>query len=316
MKKTKAFFTLILNPVAGNGRSVKIFNHLKQVLTEQDLAFKINQSQKVGDIFSLTKKYGQHSHSIDEFLIIIGGDGSFNEALNGIKNSKFPTTPLAYLPAGSGNDFARAAHLTAEPEKLVKNLLHSAKVKQVDCGSYTSNYSSHERKYFINNLGIGFDAYVVKLSNQAKIKSGLNKFNLGNLVYAFNIINVLRKQDTFNVDIWAQQKHYHFDDAYFVTTTNHPYFGGGIPILPSAKISSHVLNTVVVEKPSLHKFIYLFAKLLKDGSHVYDPHFHNIEGQEIKVQVKKREFAQIDGENTPAIPHDINFHIDSFYLYM
>lgn len=316
MEKNKVTLTLILNPVAGNGHSIKIFNKLKEVLHKYQLPYHLLQSQKAGDIYAFTKKYGQNSHREHEFLIIIGGDGSFNEALNGIKNSANPSTALAYLPAGSGNDFARAANLTADPEKLIKKLLYAPQIKKVDCGSYQSSYSNHERKYFINNLGIGFDAYVVKLSNQAKLKNSLNKFNLGNLIYGLNIINVLKRQDTFAVDIWANQQHYHYDDAYFVTTTNHPYFGGGIPILPSANIHTHILNTVIVEKPSLHKFIYLFAKLLKDGSHVYDPHFHNIAAKEIHVKVNQREYAQIDGENTPAIPHDINFKIDHFNLFI
>lgn len=54
---------------------------------------------------------------------------------------------------------------------------------------------------------------------------------------------------------------------------------------------------VVVQKPSLHKFIRLFAKLLKDGSHVYDPHFHDIAGSKIDIVTSKLEYDQIDGED-------------------
>lgn len=305
---------LLLNPVAGNGQALKSFAKLKQVLIHKHIPYKYQVSHRPGELIALAKEYGNLSHTANDILIVIGGDGSLNEVLNGIKNSNNPDLPITYLPAGSGNDFARAAHLTSSPEVLINQLLKSVTYQTVDCGMFISPIKNNKPYYFVNNFGIGFDAFVVHESNHQKMKKGLNKLHLGNLIYGFNILNVLRRQDTFSVTVKRNGEQQHFDQVYFVTTTNHPYFGGGIAILPSATINNHHLDTVVVQKPNLRKFFKLFAKLLKDGSHVIDPHFHDLAGTEIIVKTTKREYAQIDGEDQRRQSYQIKFKIDHFNL--
>ncbi len=128
------------------------------------------------------------------------------------------------------------------------------------------------------------------------------------------MVQALARQDTFQVTIKTNKKEVHFNDAYFVTTTNHPYFGGGFAILPKANVYSHVLDTVIVEKPSLSKFVRMFSKLLKDGSHVNAPEFHYVEGEEILVKTNTPEFAQIDGENIEKQNFEVKFKISQFNL--
>lgn len=127
-------------------------------------------------------------------------------------------------------------------------------------------------------------------------------------------MQALARQDTFQVTIKTNKKEVHFNDAYFVTTTNHPYFGGGFAILPNANVHSHILDTVIVEKPSLGKFIRMFSKLLKDGSHVNAPEFHYVEAEEILVKTNTSEFAQIDGEDIDKQNFEVKFKISQFNL--
>nr|WP_270247801.1 diacylglycerol kinase family protein [Lactobacillus johnsonii] len=58
---------------------------------------------------------------------------SLNQALNGVKNFEQPNTLLAYFPAGTGNDFARAAKLETDSLKLIRHLKNSSIVTKVDC---------------------------------------------------------------------------------------------------------------------------------------------------------------------------------------
>lgn len=305
---------LFLNPVAGNGQALKAYRKLCNILKNEKIAFNTTVSKKPEQFIQLAKEYGQKEHPINERLIIIGGDGSLNQVLNGIKHSSHSDIPLTYLSAGSGNDFARAAKISNDPQKLVDSLLKQPKIEKVDCGSFTNLNSPKEVTYFVNNLGIGFDAYVVHRSNAAALKKGLNRLHFGNMIYSFNIINALIHQNTFAVTVKNHDKIMRFGDAYFVITTNHPYFGGGIAILPRANIYNHKLDTVIVEKPSLAKFIFLFGKLLKNGSHVTDPQFHYLEAEEIIVHTHKPEFAQLDGEDLPHQDYQLKFKIDSFNL--
>ena len=304
--------TLLVNKIAGNGNAEIIFNKTIKILKHRNIPYTVMESTYPGELISLAQTYANQSHSNQEFLLVIGGDGSFNQVLNGIKTSLHPCTPIAYLPAGTGNDFARAANLPASPPKVIASLCTNPKIQTIDCGKFTLDNSHWQ--YFVNNFGIGFDAYIVHKSNHGFFKKVLNKIRLGKLVYVSNLISALNNQDNFKIIIKTPSQKYHFNNTYFVTTTNHPYFGGGVPILPSANLRSHILNAVVVEKPSLKKFIILFAHLLKDGSHVKDPHFHNIGGKEIQITTYNPEYGQIDGDDTKKQPFQITFQIDHFNL--
>lgn len=305
---------LLVNQVAGNGNAVKADHALQNVLRQLQLPFDRQKSHYPGELIKLAQNYANNHPTIHDVLIVVGGDGSFNEVLNGIKNSNYPETPIAYLPAGTGNDFARAAGLTAEPSQLIHNLLQDPEPQQVDCGYFTSNIKNMPSRYFVNNLGIGFDALVVHQSNHERLKRKLNQLNSGNLIYGLNIIKALVKQNTFTVTVKTKDKTVRYGDAYLITTTNHPYFGGGIAILPKANIYSHHLDAIIVEKPSWGKFIYLFSKLLKDGSHVNAPEFHDLEAKGISVETKKLEYAQVDGEDINAQSFKIHFKVDHFNL--
>lgn len=311
-KKIKVF--LLVNEIAGNGNAIKADQALRKVLQQLQIPFKRQKSNYPGQLTELAREYANQNPGTDSYLIVVGGDGSFNEVLNGIKTSKNPETPITYLPAGTGNDFARGAGLTNDPWQLINNLLQDPEPEQVDCGFFTSNIPQAPQGYFVNNFGIGFDAFVVHQSNHDDLKEKLNRVNLGNLIYGLNVIKALAKQDTFTVTVKTDNQTVRYGDAYLVTTTNHPYFGGGFAILPKADIYSHHLDTVIVEKPNLAKFIHFFGKMVKDGSHVNAPQFHYIEAKEIHVKTNKSEFAQIDGEDVEAQGFDVTFKVDHFNL--
>lgn len=295
---------LLVNEVAANGKAVKADKAIFNILKEKEIPFDQQKSHYPGELTILAKRYANASLPKNNFLIVIGGDGSFNEALNGIKQSANPETPITYLPAGTGDDL----------KQLIDHLLTSPQLECVDCGYFCSNIPGKKIGYFVNNFGIGFDALIVHQSNHEQLKKKLNHLNSGNLIYGLNVIKALARQDTFAVTVKTQNKTVRYGDAYFATTTNHPYFGGGFAILPQANIHSHELDTIIVEKPSLRKFIFLFTKLLKDGSHVTAPEFHYVEAQEIHVETRKPEFAQIDGEDINTQGYKVTFKIDHFNL--
>lgn len=306
---------LLVNETAGNGRAKKILYQLVLLLINENIDFDIKKSTYAGQTIKLAQEYGSNIHNEGEVLIVIGGDGSLNEALNGIKRSSNPETPFAYLPAGTGNDFARAAKLSSDPKLLLLRLKKSLIPDKIDCGSFQIDGHLNQLYYFANSFGIGFDACVNHLSNISELKKILNKLDKGKLVYGLNILFGLRKQDTFNVEIKSGHQQWYYQKAFLVTTTNHPYLGGGIPLLPSARIDNHKIDTVVVEKFGLNKLVKLFINLLKDGSHIHDPQFHYIEAEEITVTVNKKEFAQVDGEEVKLNSFKLEFAVKQFNLF-
>ncbi|MBP2057787.1 YegS/Rv2252/BmrU family lipid kinase [Lactobacillus colini] len=272
-------------------------------------------SKYPGQITDLAKdaaeKYGKLPY---HYLLVIGGDGSLNQALNGVKKSQNPNTPIGYFPAGTGNDFARATKLSHQIKQLVSHIKVGPKTYKIDCGHYIDNNSGKDN-YFVNNLGIGFDAFIVHLANNSSMKKKLNDLHIGSMIYVLHTFKVLQKQDTFSTSVKVNGNWHHFSNTYFVTTTNHPYFGGGVALLPNASIHNHKLDTVVVEKVSNIKFLFLLAKLFINGSHVNDPHFHYYEAEKLTVKTSNPEYGQLDGEELQNQNYNLNFEISSFNLW-
>ncbi|WP_317638121.1 diacylglycerol/lipid kinase family protein [Lactobacillus xylocopicola] len=305
---------LLVNETAGNGRAKKVLEQTALLLVNENIDFDIQKSTYPGEAIILAETYCNQKHHKNEVLLVIGGDGSFNEVLNGIKRSNKPETPCAYLPAGTGNDFGRAAHLTSNPQVLLDHLKANLKPSSIDCGSFKLAEFGKQTFYFVNSFGIGFDAYVNHLSNISTLKKMLNRINEGKLIYGSHILTCLRKQDTFTVEVECDGKKRYYQNAFLVTTTNHPYLGGGIALLPPARIDSHKINTVIVEKYTIKSLIKLFIKLLKDGSHLECPEFHYIEAEQITVKTSKQEFGQVDGEEIKRGNFNIDFVVDQFDL--
>ena len=304
---------LLVNLKSGSDKGAKALKEIEAALKKEKLAYNIQISTYPGQLVPIATKTANEINNNHECIVIVGGDGSLNQALNGVKNSLHPDTPLAYFPAGTGNDFARAAKLQKDPSKFIRKLRNHPTVTKVDCGRY-QDLITGEEKYFVNNLGIGFDAFVVNKTNHSKLKTKFNKINLGNLTYGINIAQALKGQDNFRVKISANNHTYSYDHAYLVTTTNHPYFGGGVPILPIANIYKHELDIAIVEKPNLAKFLYLFSKLLINGSHMQSKQFHYFEANKIEVETYQAEYGQLDGEELNRRKFHLKFEVDHFNL--
>ncbi|EFJ69966.1 lipid kinase, YegS/Rv2252/BmrU family [Lactobacillus paragasseri JV-V03] len=304
---------LLVNLKSGSDKGAKALKEIEAALKKEKLAYNIQISTYPGQLVPIATKTANEINNNHECIVIVGGDGSLNQALNGVKNSLHPDTPLAYFPAGTGNDFARAAKLQNNPLKFIKKIKNHPTVTNVGCGRY-QDLLTGEEKYFVNNLGIGFDAFVVNKTNHSKLKTKFNKINIGNLTYGINIAQALKGQDNFKVKILTNEHTYSYDHAYLVTTTNHPYFGGGVPILPIANIYNHKLDIAIVEKPNLAKFLYLFSKLLINGSHMQSKQFHYFEANKIEVETYQAEYGQLDGEELNRRKFHLKFEVDHFKL--
>ena len=99
-------------------------------------------------------------------VVVLGGDGTLNEAANGIAGSN---TALGVLPGGSTNVFARTIGMANEPIEATGQLLAALAHKSID----RVGLGSVNGRYFLFHAGMGFDAAVVE---QVERRSGLKRY--------------------------------------------------------------------------------------------------------------------------------------------
>jgi len=257
-------YILIVNPAAGNGRSLNV---LKKI--QKDPLFK----QK--DCRSFFTKYEGHAeelvkHVLEIYnekvqcIIAVGGDGTMHEIVNGLKN--VPSVPVAYIPAGSGNDFARGTNIQKKPAKLFQDIMRGAHVKPYWCGSYlTDKRKPSNRRVFASNIGFGFDAEVAQRANRSTYKKWLNKLRVGFLSYAIALVQTIFQFEPKEVELTVDGETRRISNVWMITTGVHGYYGGGMKVIPSAKMTKDTLHVLIIENISKWKVLAVFLSVFWGG---------------------------------------------------
>ncbi|MEW6088835.1 MAG: diacylglycerol kinase family protein [bacterium] len=151
---------IILNPIAGKSKGV--LSKVTGTLKEKNIAFEVLATNSPGEA-KLLAKISSENKSVD-LLLVIGGDGTINEAVNGMVNSNLP---LGIIPAGSLNCAAREIGLSFNPVEALCELLNG-KVKTIPLGKILffgentdSTFQNNKERYFLLMAGIGLDAKAV-----------------------------------------------------------------------------------------------------------------------------------------------------------
>ena len=112
---------VIMNPIAGNGQSLRILPELIQSLTEQGYACLTLTTTKKGSGTEYAVKYAEGC----DLLVCSGGDGTANEVIRGMMRlpaEKRPT--FGFIPCGSTNDFATTLGIPKTFPKAVSMIMH------------------------------------------------------------------------------------------------------------------------------------------------------------------------------------------------
>ena len=173
-------YHIIINPASRSGKGKKIWKEqIEPALLRDNISYSSYFSEKAGDVAEIAAQILGEATEFPVSLIVLGGDGTVNEALHGLSDTSKIT--LGYIPTGSSNDLARDLNIPTEPTAALELILHSGSVQPMDLGTVT--YSDGKKRRFAVSCGIGYDAAVCEEALHSKMKNILNKLGLGKLTY-------------------------------------------------------------------------------------------------------------------------------------
>jgi diacylglycerol kinase (ATP) len=285
MNNGKSKYHFILNPVAGRGKAYHAIKKIRSMLRE----FIIDHKISITDAPLHATELAKESLMSEDVVVAVGGDGTINEVINGLVNSK---KRLGILPLGSGNDFAKATHIPSNMQDAISVII-SNKRKLIDIGKViTSNQNvnklnSSTVRYFINGVGIGFDASVAYHSSKIKVLRGLP-------LYFTSIIKALLTYRTPNFSLHLDG--IDFKNRYFlIAIGNGQCAGGGFYLTPDAILNDNVFDVCYVDELNLYEIIKIFPSVLK-GLHGKYEKVHFVQAKAISVESCDRFFVHADGE--------------------
>ncbi len=269
---------LLSNPYSGGGKGQRLKNQVIEILRDKHQDFYDFSGQ---DQASARENLRLIRESELQGLIVIGGDGTINMAVQSLAKSNLP---LAVIPAGTGNDFARTLGLDLkDPIKNLDTYLNSP-ASVIDVGVVGD-------RYFVQILSTGFDSLVNERANALPLIKGRMKYNIA-------IILELLK---------FQPKKYHFvvdgvsfeTKAMLIAVANGNCYGGGMLISPKSNPQDGILDIMILGPVSKLEFIKVFPKVYR-GAHISHPAVKFISGK--RVEIKSEAIAYADGERIGPLP--------------
>ncbi|RFB17850.1 diacylglycerol kinase family lipid kinase [Bacillus sp. HNG] len=287
-------FIFIVNQKAGNGKGLRVWNKLKQELEKKKIDYRSFFTKYPNHAAELARQIGSMFEDKVEAVIAVGGDGTINEVVNGMVY--YPEIKVGYIPAGSGNDFSRGFNVPKSPLDALTFIVRNkaSKGKWFDIGKCKIRGKSNS-SYFVSSLGTGFDAAVSKLTNESKMKKYLNKIHMGSIAYVGALIRLLFTYRLTNVSLHIDGKDYQYENVWFVTVSNQPFYGGGMKIAPKANPKDGFFDITVVHNLSRVKLLFVFVTVFF-GAHTKFEEIAQHKGANIKVESDEKILVHADGE--------------------
>ena len=164
-KVNKHRWGIIYSPKAGTMMPMKRWSEIREYLVSKGVEYDFLESENFGSAERQARMFADNGY---ETIVVVGGDGVLQDALNGLLSSERASdVSLGIIPNGIANDFASYWGLQAGDYRTAIDCIIARRTRKVDvgCCSYNTEYGE-ERRYFINALNVGLSARIVELANE------------------------------------------------------------------------------------------------------------------------------------------------------
>ena len=277
---------LIINPHAGKGVSRFGREDLLQILEQAGIDAEIRETESVFHAAGLAEDAAKAGA---ERVFISGGDGSVNEAVNGLVSAQkqgFTGTALGIFPNGRGNDFCDGIGMPVTKDGLTEIFRRDHRIR-ADVGA--AGDGTFER-YFINGSGYGIDSAINYYASVSPFK--------GKPSYAVGIV-----QSIFR-DLHLQEAEFEIDGKTFrepfvlFAAMNGRQEGGGFRLAPDFSLTDGLLDICTVDGNLSTLQMLMCIPSLRSGN-MGHPGIISMKAASVHIHLdpdKKGLFSQVDGE--------------------
>ncbi|MFE7991610.1 YegS/Rv2252/BmrU family lipid kinase [Streptomyces shenzhenensis] len=276
-------FTAVVNPTAGGSTGAAALPRVGRLLREAGAELETEYSRSLAHAQELARRAGERGRVV----LAVGGDGiagGIGGALSGTGSV------LGLVPAGRGNDFARALGLPADPAALTRILLHNAP-RPVDTIEVES--AVHRGTVVLGSVYAGVDALANRHANHARLLRGAASYYAGGL----RAVTTWRPA-AYRVTVDGRE---HTHRGYTVVAANSAYYGSGRAIAPDARVDDGLLDIVMIREAPRRLFFALMNEL-STGAHVDRPEVRVLRGREIRIEADRPVPYGADGEVEATLP--------------
>lgn len=289
----------IINPKAGSGNMEAVLHQIEELAKQEGINY---------DTYFTTAQY-DGCKQVKDFLqqgyrkfVVMGGDGTVNEVVNGIfQQDEVPPTEIALglISKGTGNDWGRYYNYTGDHLGAFKSII-SGNITTQDVGVIQHQYNGKPAKvYFANIAGFGFDAEVVMATNRMMARGRRRQS-----AYLFNLLKCLVNNKSKLMTIEANGQVIE-GEVFSISIGNGKFSGGGMMQTPAAIINDGLLDaTIYLHMPKTR--IIANVKRLYNGTIRQVKGIVSLRSNNFKIHCDGPIFAETDGEIIGDGPYEIS----------
>lgn len=243
-----------------------------------------------------------------EAILIFGGDGTIHRHLPALVRLQLP---LLIVPAGSGNDFARALNLRSMQDSLrAWRDFESKRIhpRAVDLGVIVSSASPEHRHHFCTVAACGLDSAAARRAHE------MPRWLRGHGGYALALLPLLLKLPAYSMRLTRSngtpppggQDHGEIEKSTLLAAfANTQFYGGGMRIAPEADFADGQLDICRVSTMNPLKLLYMFPTVYF-GRHLLSPQVEHSKAERVQVDTETPLEIYADGEFVCETPAEIS----------
>jgi len=287
----------IINEQSGGERAAATWEKIRRILEKEQTDYRAETTKYPGHAAALAKEFCSREEP-DIGIVVVGGDGTVNEVINGITD--FEKVRLGVIPTGSGNDFVRGLGVSGSEEENIYGILKGMQqpkeeTPRIDLGRVRWDGGDAPRLFAIS-AGVGLDAIVCKKALKSRVKDILNLFHLGKLTYTFlTVVSLFTMKTTTAAMRFDKKETCSRKKLIFAAAMNMPAEGGGVPMAPKASFRDGKLS--VCQAFGIPKWRTFFCLLLLvQGKHLGLKGFDLTDTAECEISLEEPAVLHADGE--------------------
>lgn len=273
---------LLVNPTSGRGKGARIAPVVAARLRKAGLEVVELITTSAEDVPPRTR---EAIKTLADAVVVVSGDGTIHQVVQEMAGGELP---LGVVPAGTGNDFARALGVPLDDPEAAADRIVAGATRRIDL-------LKAKDEYITTIVASGFDSLVNKRANAMSWPKGQARYKVATFA-ELRTFKPLPYTVTLDGEVIET-------DAMLVTVGTVPSYGGGLRICEGAVIDDGLLDVTIIKPVSRLTLLQMFPKLPK-GTHVPHPKVEQLRGRSVRLE-SAGITAYADGEPLGALPLDI-----------
>ncbi len=294
---------IVVNPRSGGGRTAREWPNIERALRIAYPHMRLAMTRSRGEATSLVRHALSEGH---HEIVAVGGDGTINEAVNGLFDSNGPIVPDAvfgFITSGTGGDFRKTFGLASGYAEAIAHL-RRAPVHRIDVGKLTCLTLDGKPtvRYFANIGSFGLSGAVVKAVNRAR----LSKWFGGKFAFGFHSARALLTYRDRAVRLKVDGDYDEITTISTVAVANGQFFGGGMRVAPQAVPDDGLFDVIIMGGGPKSRALADLRQIYS-GEHLKNPAVRALKGRKIVAapvaETRGRPvLLEVDGECAGRLP--------------